>query len=243
MFDIHSHILPEVDDGAGSIQESFDLLTDMYSQGITDVIATPHFYPTVDNFEDFTEKRKCAYQRLKEFETNQKIPNIYIGCEILYYKGISKISDFSSFTFNNSNYLLLELAPSQINKTVFQEIEYIIKERNIIPIIAHIERYHLSFNYNKLLRFVKENKILTQVNASSVSSKKYCRTIHKLFSKDIINFIATDTHSVNQRPPLLKQAFEIIEKEYGIIAKQKLLKNADKLLNKISKKDTDNEIK
>ena len=222
MFDIHSHILPEVDDGAGSIQESFELLADMYNQGITDVIATPHFYPTVDSLEDFTEKRERAYQRLKEFKTDQKIPNIYLGCEILYYEGISKVSDFSSFTLNDSNYLLLELTPYQINKTLFREIKYIIKEKNIIPIIAHIERYHLSSNYNKLLRFVKSNKILTQVNANSLTSKKYSNTIRKLLSKDIINFIATDAHSVSQRPPLLKQAFEIVEKKYGTETKQKL---------------------
>ena len=64
-FDIHSHILHGVDDGAKDLDESIALLEDIYSQGITDVIATPHFYPQTDILEDFVTNVSSRFLELK----------------------------------------------------------------------------------------------------------------------------------------------------------------------------------
>ena len=61
MLDIHSHILHAVDDGAKTTEESLQILTEMYRQGITDVIATPHFYPLEDNLEDYLSITRNAF--------------------------------------------------------------------------------------------------------------------------------------------------------------------------------------
>ncbi len=241
MLDIHSHILPAVDDGAQNTEESLAILKAMYKQGIHNVVATPHFYPHRDSLEDFENRRSNAFTILKSIKETE-IPNIYLGCEILYYSGISRVSALKNFTLNGSEYILLELNPYLLNKTLFGEILYIIYERNLIPIIAHIERYYKARGYKDLLRFVKENKILTQLNATSFLSKKYEKTLDTLFRNGIPTFIATDSHSMEMRPPLLKHAFKIIENEYGTEVKQKLLKNADNLLNEITQRDNDNEI-
>lgn len=242
MFDIHSHILPDVDDGAKTIEESITILEAMYSQGITNVIATPHFYPHDDNLEDYNEKVEKAFLELKQNTLNKNLPKIYLGCEILYYDGISKAPSLYNFTINNSKYLLLELSPYHVKDSVLRELSYLQEERNIIPIIAHIERYHKARNFKTLIEFVKKNNILTQVNATSFFSKDYKKTLKKLFANDVVSFIATDSHSMQKRPPLLKNALEKIATEYGDEIKQKLINNAKNLYLEIVNKDESNDI-
>lgn len=242
MLDIHSHILPSVDDGAKTIEDSLSILEAMYTQGITDVIATPHFYPHENNLEDYIKTTQEAMLKLRESTVNKKIPNIYLGCEILYYNGLSKASSLKNFTINDSNYLLLELNPYSIDKTVLNEILYLREERGIIPIIAHIERYHKSRKYKALIKFIKENNILTQVNSTSFFTKDYLKTLKKLFAADVVTFIATDSHSMQKRPPLLSHALEKISAEYGNEIKEKLIKNADELYLKITNKEANNDI-
>ena len=84
-FDIHSHILPGIDDGAKDITESAELINFMKKEGITEVIATPHFYPNEMSLGDFLEHRNNAYETLCS-NLDGDIPRIYIGCEILYFK-------------------------------------------------------------------------------------------------------------------------------------------------------------
>lgn len=242
MFDIHSHILPGVDDGAKTVEESLSILESMYSQGITDVVATPHFYPHDDNLEDYNEKIQKAFLELKQNIPNKNFPKIHLGCEILYYDGISKASSLYNFTINGSKYLLLELSPYYIKESVLREILYLRDERNITPIIAHIERYHKARKFKTFIEFVKQNNILTQVNATSFFSKDYKKTLKKLFAYDLVSFIATDSHSMEKRPPLLKLALEKISAEYGEDIKQKLLTNSENLYLEIVNKDENNDI-
>ena len=241
MLDIHSHILPNVDDGAKNVGSSIEILSSMKRQGITDVIATPHFYPHSHDIEHFIEKTQSAYQLLRSLPESENLPNIHLGCELLYYNGISQIQTFEHFTINNSNYLLLELTPYDINKSLFNDILTLKYERNIIPIIAHIERYHTSRKYKNLLKFVKINNIQAQVNATSFFSRKYASVLKELFRKDIVTYIGTDSHSMSTRPPMMKHAFEVITHDFDVIAKLKLLKNAENLLKEITKKDNDND--
>ena len=213
------------------------------SHGIKTVIATPHFYPHSDNLEDYIEKTRTAFLELKNNIAGTDLPNIYLGCEILYYSGISKVSSLESFTINNSNYMLLELNPYIVNKTLFSELLYLREERGIIPIIAHVERYYKSHSYKKLLEFIKENNILTQINATSFFAKRYNNVLEKLFSSDIVTYIATDSHSLEKRPPLMRRALEIISAKYGDETKSKLIENANNLFQEITGKESYDEIK
>lgn len=243
LFDIHSHILPAVDDGAKTIEESLSILAVMHSQGITDVIATPHFYPHIDNLEDYIQKTRSAFLELKDNIKDKDLPNIYLGCEILYYSGISKVSSLKSFTINDSNYLLIELSPHLINKTLFSELLYLKEQRGITPIIAHVERYYKSRSYKNLLEFIKENNILTQINATSLFVKRYNAVLKKLFLSDLVTYIATDSHSLEKRPPLMRHAMSRIALEYGEDTKTKLINNANNLFCEITGKEIYDEIK
>ncbi len=235
-FDIHSHILHHIDDGAKDLDESVTLLEDMYSQGITDVIATPHFYPQTDVLDDFIKTATTRFNELINAIKTKDLPNIYLGCEVFYYSGISKASSLENLTLNGSNYILLEPNFSLIGKGFQKELLYFRDTLGITPIIAHIERYHKEKGYKELITFIKENAILTQVNASSFTNRQYTRTLKKLITQDVISFLATDTHSKEHRPPQLREALSIIENKYGNNYKQKLCKNSEELFKKITGK-------
>lgn len=235
-FDIHSHILHGVDDGAKNLNESISLLENMYSQGITDVLLTPHFYPHIDTLDKFLNKTPKKFDQLKKECENKKVPNIYLGSEVFYYSGISKASCLEKLTLSSSRYILIEPSFSQLGIGFQKELLYFRDTLGITPIIAHIERYRKEIGYNKLLKFVKENNILVQVNAASFLSFRHWFTIKNLVKKDIITFVGSDTHSLEHRPPLLSDALIKIEKKFGKEYKEKLINNSLWLLKEITQK-------
>ena len=240
LLDIHSHILPNVDDGAKDLETAITLLKLMQKQGITTVIATPHFYPHDDTIEAFKNRRNASYELLRK--QTDKLPNIILGCELFYFSGITRSEFMKEFTIGKSNYLLLEPNPYMLSKGFMNEILYLKNELGIIPIIAHVERYHTCKSYRAFLKFIKENGILTQVNAASFFSKSYNRVLKKLFKDKIITFIATDTHSL-RRPPMMDIALSEIENRFGLTEVKRIIYNLETLYNNITVEAANDEIK
>lgn len=236
--DIHSHILYDIDDGAKDLEASLLLLKELKNQNVTDVIITPHFYPLSNTLDDFLSKRQTRFDKLLSLTKQNALPNIYLGCEILYYSGISNASCLEKFTLSGSKYILLEADYGLLNKHFEYEILKL-KESGFIPIIAHIERYHKANGYKKFLKFAKENHILLQVNATSFCAKHYARTLKKLVKEDLIGFIASDTHSITTRPPMIRDALSKISQLYGETYMQKLISRSQQLLNEITFKESD----
>ncbi len=206
----------------------------MKEQGITDVIATPHFYAASDNLEEYTERVRHAFDSLSMAVRGRELPNIFMGCEVLYYYNIGASNSVYGFTLSNTPYLLLELTDGCINSDLFADITALRDKIGVTPIIAHIERYFRSPAYNKLLKYIKKEKILTQLNASSLFSETYRKTAEKLIKKDYVNFIATDAHSSAGRPPMMKQAFKIISEKFGSHYSSKFIRNSQILLEEIN---------
>ncbi len=240
LLDLHTHILPDCDDGAKNVKISLELLKMMKAQGITDVIATPHFYPDSDTIDAFKTRVAASFSKLSKVATND-LPKILIGCELFYFRGISKSEYINDFTINKSRYILIEPNPYFIDKIFMDEILYLKNDLGLIPIIPHIERYHKSRGFKNFLKFIKENKILTQVNCASFFDKSYNRIIKKLFDQRLVTFIATDSHSLN-RPPMLSLALCEIENSFSSQAKQKILHNLNSLLEDITNKEENDEI-
>lgn len=239
MLDIHSHILPGVDDGAKNSDAAFRLLSEMYSQGITDVIATPHFYPDTDGLESYFDRIQTAYKGFKaEYDDmlsgGNKLPNVYIGSEVLYFRGILKSEHIGDFTLNNSRFLLVELTDGGIEDCLYEELSELKNERGIIPIIAHIERYHKSKNFKKLLKFIKEENIPAQINASSFFIKGLVKPAEKLVKQNLAAFIATDAHSPEKRPPMMQAALEHIATKFGDNRRLEFINNSECLFREIT---------
>lgn len=235
-FDIHSHILPGVDDGATDMQNSVELLKTAKDNGISAIVATPHFYPTEYSLNEFLSTGKNAFELLNEEIKGLDLPKVYFGSEVLYFRGLGDADSLHVLTLNNSKYILIELTGKDINKYLFEDLIRL-KNQGYIPIIAHIERYTNSKGFRKLFKFVKTNNIMVQINTISLSSAKNLRFLKKVLRSEIFCVVASDTHSLESRPPLFKSALEIVKEKLGNKCYELLIKNSQKLYNKIIGED------
>lgn len=231
--DIHSHILHGVDDGSQSLETSVKLLEMMKAEGITDVIATPHFDARYENFEDYNEKVQKAYKELLGATCGKELPNILLGSEVYYFEGMGKSYGIKDFTLSDSEYILIELSARPIDDLVIEDICDIYENLGLKPILAHIERYAGFRGFKKLLRIVDAGVVLTQVNAESVFNRPFKGIVKKLIKRGYVTFLATDTHSVDARPPVLKQALCEIEKQFGKDIKETFIENSNMFLETI----------
>lgn len=231
--DIHSHILHGVDDGARNLGMSIELLRMMKAQGITDVVATPHFDARYQNFEEYTESVQTAYKQLKEAVIGEELPNIYLGSEVYYFKGIGNCYGIKDFAIENSKYLLLELSRMPIDDEVIKDICDIYDNIGLRPVLAHLERYVGVKGFKKILKLVESGVVLAQINASSVFIFHFKRAVKKLIKRGYVSFLATDTHSTDLRPPLLDKALDAIEKQFGKEHRELLIRNSEEFLDLI----------
>ena len=102
--DFHTHILPGIDDGSSSVEESLAMLQMEKEQGASLVVATPHFYPQNDRPEKFLQRRKAAFEQLTEkISPDDKLPQIILGAEVYYFKGIGQWEGLRDFAIENTN--------------------------------------------------------------------------------------------------------------------------------------------
>lgn len=232
--DIHSHILPAVDDGARDLTTSIQLLEMLKEQGVTHVVATPHFYPDSDNAEDFADLAKSAYKELLTEVSSRDLPKVFLGCELRYFSGIGKSSAIKQFVINGTDYLLLELPyGAPITKIVLQDIIDINEQQGLTPILAHVERYNKVPGYKKLLKLIAEGYALAHINASAIATKESIRTCEKLIKGGYVSYIASDTHSPKHRPPQFDKALPYISERLGKSAVNRLIIKANQLLEEI----------
>ena len=151
--DFHSHILPGIDDGSSSVEESLKLLEIEAEQGIKRVVATPHFYANHDSPERFLERRKNAKALLeKALENRIDMPKIEIGAEVHFFRGISDSEFLPELTITNKRFILIEMPDSDWSESMYSELESIYYQRGITPIIAHMDRYISPFRTRKIFK-------------------------------------------------------------------------------------------
>ena len=231
--DIHAHILPAVDDGAKNIDESLSLLRMLKKQNVDAVAVSPHFYPRRENsIDEYNARISCAYQKLLEYADND-IPEIYLGSEVHFFKGISKISDIQKLCIGNSNYILIEFPYRDISYSMISEIIDLNLNQGVIPILAHIERYRSFQGFEHILRLIQDGFALGQVNAYSLMEFKARRATKKLIKNGFVSFIASDCHSVDEIPPKIEEALKIIEKKFGSSVLSKIKADNEELYQKI----------
>lgn len=231
-FDIHSHILFDIDDGPKELLESLCLLDVEKKLGARAVAVTPHFYANQMDLEEFFKVSNQCFNALVAACDNEK-PKLILGCEVCYFRNISKAEAIADLTYGNSKYMLLEMV-SPISDTAIEEVKELYYAYGLKPILAHLERYHKKDGYKGLLKLIEDGFVKAQVNASSFADKAKRKEALNLIKNGYADFLASDTHSVKLRPPQFENAFEIIKKQLGEDALQKLIQNSQKLYCEIT---------
>ncbi|MGM9642345.1 MAG: CpsB/CapC family capsule biosynthesis tyrosine phosphatase, partial [Eubacteriales bacterium] len=164
MTDFHSHILPGIDDGSASVEESCAMLRMLEAQGITKVIATPHFYPNRTSLDRFIERRRASLELLKPTLTDG-MPRILLGAEVNYYDGIRRMEGLERLCIEGSRVLLLEMPFERWSEMTLNEVSVLSRSGKVKVVLAHIDRY-ISYQAEGDLERLLESGVLFQMNAS-----------------------------------------------------------------------------
>ena len=213
MIDFHSHILPGVDDGSASVEESLELRRMLASQGVDTVVATPHFYPDRTSVRDFLDRRNAAYEKLCECDLSG-LPQIILGAEVKFYDSISRLPELELLCAGESKVMLLEMPFSKWSEMTLKEVEAILCSGRVKVVLAHIERY-LSFQTPDAWERLLGNGALTQVNAGFFTGFFNKRKALNMLASGMINVIGSDCHNLTTRQPLIGKASEVIANRFG----------------------------
>ncbi|MRH41242.1 tyrosine protein phosphatase [Aquibacillus halophilus] len=218
MIDIHSHILPHLDDGASHTEESVAMAKEAVSQGIHTIIATPHHLNgRYENYKtDIISQVKSLNERLLE----ENIPLTVLPGQETRINGqmTNDLEQGHLLPLNEtSGYLFVEL-PSNSVPRYTSKLLFDLQVQGYKPIIVHPERNkELIEDPDQLYEFVK-NGTLTQVTAASVTGKfgkKIQKFTHRLIEANLTHFIASDAHNTTTRGFCMQEAYQNIEENYG----------------------------
>ncbi len=136
MIDFHTHILPDIDDGAENVEDSVKMIQMLCEQGVKKILLTPHFYAYVSSVESFLEKRKRSLEKLlKALETEKPDVDIYIGGEVLFFEELWRISDLKSLCISGTEYILLEMPFSSWDRGMVENVIIVFEPMLTSPII------------------------------------------------------------------------------------------------------------
>ncbi len=214
MIDFHSHILPKLDDGSQSTQESVALLRLLAQQGVETVVATPHFYADYEkSVAHFLEHRAASFERLRPF-LSADLPQVLLGAEVQYYPGISRMEDLQKLRIADSRLLLLEMPMTRWTEYTLQELEEMASRGKTVLVLAHLERY-MQFQKAEALHRLYTSGILAQLNAGFFNGFSTRRKALAMLTNGHAQFIGSDCHGLKNRPPQIGTAFKMIEKKLG----------------------------
>ena len=191
--DIHSHILPGIDDGAKDINESLELISQMKEMGFSKIIATPHTYQGL--YDNTNESIKGSFELLKK-NLKEEIEIGYASEYMIDGSLLNRIEEKSLLTLKD-NYVLIEMsfisAPNGLYEIIFQLVS-----NNYKPILAHPERY--GFLFNNIEEYFKLKKVgckfqLNLLSTTGYYGKDVMRISDKLLENNMINFVGSDIHS------------------------------------------------
>ncbi len=216
MIDIHTHLLPQLDDGSSSVDESKKMLSILSEQGVDTVVATPHFYIDGTEIEHFLKLRKKSLDSLLA-KTDENRPSIALGAEVEFLPGLYTMDNIEKLCISGTSYMLIEMPFLTWSGYFYTTLSKLYSARGIKPIIAHVERY-FEFQQDdpaEILRKLKDCGALIQINSSFLMNKQSKRTALKLVKQGLISFMGSDCHNLEARPPQLRKGYDIIYDKMG----------------------------
>ena len=211
MVDIHTHVIPNVDDGSPNLETSLEMIKHEIAIGVDTIIATPHHI--YKRYEKSVEEIKKNFLLLKEAVEKENLPiKLYLGQEICYTHRediLALLKEGKLLTLNNSNKVLLEFSFTREPEDLL-DIIYNFGVNGYEVIIAHVERYEW-ITYQKVEDLRLEGAKI-QINSNSylgMTSFKEKLFTKKLLKHSLVDYVASDTHSF--RPSTLDKAFKKIK--------------------------------
>lgn len=214
MIDIHSHIIPAIDDGSKNVEMTLEMLRNAERDGTKEIVATPHYL--LEYGESTIADVKVFVEEINSIIKSEGIHlKIYSGQEVYYTENIIQYyMEGKIGTINDSRYMLIELPMFELNKNII-DVLYELQIRNIVPIIAHPERYKVLIEDPSHINRLISEGYLFQMNAGSLEGKfgaDVKKTAEIFLTNRIYNFIGSDAHNIENRNTGLLNAINILKK-------------------------------
>ena len=221
MIDLHSHILPNIDDGSKSIEETFNLIKEAQNVGFEAVVLTSHYMEGY--YETDSKEREVWLNAISQnLDTKNINIKLYLGNEIYMSENIIKLlEEGRASTINNTSYVLFEM-PLNAEPLNLYDVVYQMQQCKIVPILAHPERYSFVQNEPELIYDLIQKGVLMQANYGSIIGQYGTKAqiiVKKFLENNMIHFFGSDVHRQNTIYPKIPQILIELEK---IIGKQKL---------------------
>lgn len=233
MIDTHCHILPGIDDGAESWEDSLEMARAAVSEGITTIIATPHHHDGryMNNYLNVHKLVNIINDKLGK----EEIPLVVLpGQEVRNYSRM--IEDYEkghTIGLNDSRYMLIEFPSSKVPSS-FEDIFHELKLKGVVPIIAHPERNAEIASHPERLAELIEQGALAQVTAHSINGgfgTKVQRIALDLCCCNLVQIVASDAHGLRKRPFGLREAYTHLETSIGKDAVEEMKQRAAAIVN------------
>ena len=232
IIDTHSHILPGIDDGAGSWKEALCMLKTAQAQGIRRVIATPHWGGPF-GYTDPVQIRELCFTLQEKARRHNISVKIYQAQEVMYTEeAADRIANGEILTLADSRYVLAEFYQGIGYSGIFRAVQRF-TQSGYSPIIAHAERYEALKDIGRLEELRKQGAYI-QLNFRAIGGKwhdfttRWCR---KALKEGFVHFVGTDMHNMRTRKPETESAVVWMEKHLEPDYVKKLfLKNPEKIL-------------
>ena len=213
MTDLHTHILPGMDDGAPDMKNALQMLIMEAKQGVKTVALTPHFYRSRERVADFLNRRNNAMEQLQNVLRNVRHPQLILASEVAYVPGIADWSELEQLCYAGTRILLVEPPMTPWNEEMFRQLYAIEGRRGITPMIAHIDRYFESQTKAHIEQLL-EMGFPVQVSTASLL-RFFGRSRAMKLLCDYSAVLVTDCHNTTTRPPNMEAAARILVKKLG----------------------------
>lgn len=217
MIDFHTHILPNIDDGSRSIEETFNLINEAKNVGFEAIISTSHYIE--EYYETNAPEREvwinAIYENLQAKNIDIKL---YLGNEIYISENIIKLlEEGKASTINDTSYVLFEM-PLNVEPMNLYDVIYEMMQYKLVPILAHPERYSFVQKEPELIYDLIEKGVLMQANYGSILGiygEKPKMIVRKFLENNMIHFLGTDVHRQNTIYPKVPEALVEIKQIVG----------------------------
>ena len=214
MTDLHTHVLPAIDDGSKTAKEAATLVRKLAAQGVECIVATPHFLPYRESVDSFVKRRSIAAEKLQEELSDlPSAPKILLGSEVLFSSSIFNLPDLRPLCIEGTNKLLLEFSENvAVSPRLLQHMIRFPAEKGVVPVLAHIERYKNLISSKSALQELIDHDCLLQLSCNAIAPLLLRRKVKSVLKNEMVHALGSDAHNLTTRPPTWDENLEMIQK-------------------------------
>ena len=211
--DLHSHILPQLDDGSDSVEMSLAMLRREAEQGVDVVCATSHYYAKYNSIPAFCERRAEAMERLSSVLTAE-LPRVLPAAEVAYFPHMEE-QDLTPLCIQGTRTLMLEMPFADWTGLQLETVEALVLDCRYDVVLVHPERFCFSKSNRHKLEKLAELPIGLQINAGSLLRWGTRRLALDLLQMAQYPLLGSDCHNLTSRPPNLKEGRKVVMQKLG----------------------------